>query len=196
VLKDTYFSGIKEADDPDPAPPPKKITPPKKTTTDPPIGAVPLPPMGAVPLPMGVPFPGARPLPAANIIVDTEDPKVAFRKKQDRLTIKAEATAWALYYYLSRAKPEELKAYIAELNKLPRDLPIDGSTSYNIFVRVFDLAASKGGPADPARMKKFANDWLAYISTVPQESVDVELLKTEPPKKGINDGAFPMRVDN
>jgi hypothetical protein len=170
VLSDAYFNGLKGAIDPDPAPPKKVKKPaPKeaKDTTQPPPGGLPPPKAG----------------PAVTVIADDEDPAVTLRKKRARLNIKANATAWALYYFLARAKPNELKAYVSELNQLPRDLPIDGATAYKAFIRVFDLSATRGGPADPARMKKFAKEWLEYIASVPTVSYDVPLAPPEPPKK-------------
>lgn len=243
VLTDAYFSGVKNGDDPDPAPP-KKPKKRDRVATANPMGVVgpkpgggqgygvgPMPggkpgaspyTVGPMPggMPGGSPYPGASgpggkpgfgssmvppagltggPAPgvgampgmgamgAAALAVEEEDPAVTLRKKRARLSIKANATAWALYYYLANARPDELKAYLAELNKLPRDLPIDGRTARDAFVRVFDLAATKGGPADPARVKQFAKQWLDYIATVPIAGFDIPI-ETPEPKKGTQGG--------
>jgi hypothetical protein len=206
VLTDAYFAGLKDAVDPDPAPPTKKkptgpVVPPKGP---PGPGMPPMPPMpggamgptgggsslGPPPMPGGVVGSGMGPgmVPGAVITTDSEDPAVTLRKKRDRLTIKSQATSWALYYYLARAKPEELKQYVAELNKLPRDLPIDGQTAYAAFVRVFKLSVTPDGPADPAKMQKFAKDWLDYMNTVPTVGIDIPLVVPEPPKAGTGTG--------
>ena len=124
---------------------------------------------------------------------DAEDPIIAQRKKRERLNIKSQATAWALYYYLSRSpRSAELKLYVAELNKLPRDLPIDGRTAHAAFVRVFKLSATEDGPADPALVKKFATDWLDYMTTVPVVSIDIPLVVPQPLKTtGTGPGLLP-----
>jgi hypothetical protein len=211
VLTDAYFGGIKNGDDPDPAPPkkPKKPAPAANATTGGPGASSPYtggpkmpgpggrPGMGGALRPgagIGITLPFSGPsggYPAATITTDEEDPAVTLRKKRARLSIKANATAWALYYYLANARPDELKIYLAELNKLPRDLPIDGRTSREAFVRAFGLSAAKGGAADPARMKQFANDWLGYIATVPPAGFDVALEVPEPPKTNTPGGSAP-----
>ena len=84
--------------------------PPPMTGGPGPMGGSSLgPPPGG---PMGT-MPGVQPLPGSD-----EDPVVMQRKKRERLTIKAHATAWALHYYLARQKPELLEKhyYIAALN--------------------------------------------------------------------------------
>jgi hypothetical protein len=199
VLADAYFNGIKAGDDPDPAPPskpkpgggPPKVGPGGGSPLIPgggpgPIGSPPgtgggPPPMpgggpGPPPMPGGGPGPGIGQSPSE----DGDDPVVVQRKKRERLTIKAQATSWALYYFLANEKPALLEKYIRELNKLPRDLPIDGRTAQGVFVRVFDLAATPGGAADPERMKKFAKDWFDYMNTVPPAGFDVPLIVPEP----------------
>jgi hypothetical protein len=212
VLTDAYFSGIKNGDDPDPAAPkkPKKPAPAGNSTAPGPggsptypglspkmpgpggrpgMGGMVRPGAGIGPMMPGVG--GSNPYASATITTDEEDPAVTLRRKRARLSIKANATAWALYYYLSNARPDELKAYLAELNKLPRDLPIDGRTSREAFVRAFGLATKTGGPADPARMKQLAKDWLAYIATVPPAGFDIPIEIPEPPK-GNNTPGGPM----
>jgi hypothetical protein len=194
VLTDAYFAGIKTAADPDPAPPPKKkpetgpLNPPKtgpgaeNPFGQPFKGGSGGPPMGPPRIPGGGPGrpggPGTRPTDP-----DEEDPAVALRKKRERLSIKAQSTAWALYYYLAHEKPALLRQYVDELNKLPRDLPVDGRTSYAAFVRVFDLSAAAGGPADPEKMRKFATEWLAWMGNAPRAGFDIELVVPDPPAK-------------
>ena len=174
VLGDVYFNGIKNGDDPDPAPPSKKAKQPAAVGMGGDGGGQPMPPMVG----------GATPP------TDQEDPAITLRKKQNRLEIKAHATSWALYYYLAKSQPEQLKRYVAELNKLPRDLPIDGRTAYAVFIRVFKLSATDDGPADPAALKKFADEWLAYIGTVQQAGHDVPLPVVEAPKP-VGPGGIP-----
>lgn len=188
VLGDVYFTGIKNGDDPDPAPPKKVV---KKAGPNPMLpggmGTGPIAPPGS-----GDGFEGRGPggpgMPvtpgAPGAVGAQEDPAAALRRKQQRLALKANATSWALYYYLAKSRPAELKQYIAELNKLPRDLPIDGRTALSVFVRVFKLSSTEDGPPDAAAVKKFADEWLTYINTVPLVGVDVPLVVPEPPKTG------------
>ena len=184
VLTDAYFTGLKDAIDPDPAPPAKKKKPTGTAGMPPGPGAVgsegPMPPRTGLPGPGGF---GAGPMGVGIVIEsDDEDPVLLQRRKRDRLNIKSQATAWALYYYLARARSAELNQYVAELNKLPRDLPIDGRTAYTAFVRVFKLSATEDGVPDPALMRQFAKDWLQYMSEVPSAGHDVPLVVPEPPK--------------
>jgi hypothetical protein len=209
VLTDGYFAGIKNADDPDPALPPKntkKTEPAPKTGPGaglpfgppggppfgppggPPGGMTPKRPPGApdITLPGGFdPRPGSMrpggPM-SAGSPSDEEDPSITQRKKRERLTIKAQTTAWALYYYLAREQPELLKRYISELNKYPRDLPIDGQTAYRVFARVFGLAGADGRP-DPEKLKTFANDWFERMKGVPEVGFNIPLVVPEPPKE-------------
>lgn len=190
VLTDAYFTGLKDAIDPDPAPPTKKKAKPAGGMN--PMGGA----VGGAGEGPGRPGPlgGLGPVgpmgsgPGAIITGDEEDPLMLQRRKRDRLTIKSQATAWALYYYLARARSGELSAYIAELNKLPRDLPIDGKTSYAAFVKAFKLSATEGGPADPALMQTFARDWLDYIGTVPMVGFDIPLVVPAAVPPGMGSG--------
>jgi hypothetical protein len=209
VLTDAYFAGIKNADDPDPAPPAKKKSPEEapapKTSAGlpgmpggmkpqrpgggdpggPPLGKFPLGPGGGsgsgmpgMPKGPGMPgMPGMRGPRSEGS--DGEDPAVTQRKKRDRLAIKSQATAWALYFYLAREKPDQLQQFIGELNKMPRDLPIDGRTAYNTFVRVFGLSSSGGDGADVQKMKQFATEWVESVRALPLVGFDIELVVPE-----------------
>ena len=217
VLGDVYFSGIKDGNDPDPAPPKKAKKPTQPVQPGPGDGAGPgpgpmRPPIGPGPGPMrpgslgsgssagppampgltggfGPPMGGG----SGALSADYEDPAVALRKKQQRLAIKANATSWALYYYLVKYKPEQLRQYVAELNKLPRDLPIDGRTAFAVFARVFKLSTADDGSVDAKELKKFADEWLTYINSVPLIGLDVPLVVAEPPKAapGTGPGGIP-----
>lgn len=196
VLTDAYFSGLKDAIDPDPQPVKKKKVQPKGPTTGP-MGPTGSPGMGSLGPPAGMGSlgppagregdgpvgPGVAPSGPA-----VEDPVVVQRKARERLGLKAQATSWSLYYFVARAKQPELAAYVAELNKLPRDLPVDGKTSFAAFVRAFKLSTTPDGPADPALMKRFAVEWFDYMTTVPPASIDVPLVAPEPPKAGTGTG--------
>ena len=82
-----------------------------------------------------------------------------------------------------------MRQYLAELNKFPRDLPIDGRTASAVFVRVFGLSGKTEGVADPAALKQFADEWYGYISTVPAAGHDIPLPVAEPPKAPAGGGS-------
>jgi hypothetical protein len=193
VLTDAYFTGLKDGLDPDPAPPAKKKAKPAGAA-----GANPMGGPGGAGLPSGDPdarpggFGPMGPAPAAAVSGADEDPIALQKRKKARLEIKSQATAWALYYYLARSpkRADGLAQYLAELNKLPRDLPIDGKTSYAAFVRAFKLGSEEGVP-NPALMQEFARDWMEYISTVPMVGFDIPLVAPTAVPAGMGMGMGP-----
>jgi hypothetical protein len=100
-----------------------------------------------------------------------EHESVILRRKRDKLSIKAHATAWALYYYLAKDHPEKLGRFLDELSALPRDLPLDGDTVVAVFCRSFGLENSKES------LTRFANAWIDYIRVVPSVSFDIALVE-------------------
>jgi hypothetical protein len=93
--------------------------------------------------------------------------------------VKAQASAWALYYYLAKDRPAELRAFQAELAALPRDLPLDSDTVTAAFCRAFNLDGSNQAYA------KFADAWLEYIRTVPPAGIDIPLMDPKPAGTGM-----------
>jgi len=114
-----------------------------------------------------------------------EHESVILRKKRDRLSIKAHATAWALYYYLAKDHPDKLKHFLDELAALPRDLPLDGDTVVEIFCRSVGIENSKQS------LTKFANGWLDYIRSVPAASIDVAIVEPKASSGTAGPGGFP-----
>jgi hypothetical protein len=188
ILTDAYFRGLrdpKDAADPDPVKPTAKGI--SVTGAGPMSGMVQPPPgpgpmgygMGQAPGPGGprgmIPGTGQPGMDVLQPGVQVEeDPATVLRKKRDKLAIKAHATSWALYYYLAKARPTELRTFLDELAALPRDLPLDGDTVLTVFCRSFRTDPSKESLA------KFANDWLEYIRTVPPAYVDIPLVDPPP----------------
>ena len=71
---------------------------------------------------------------------------------------KARAASWALTYYLAKRKPDRLKAYFEELNKLPRDLDLDEDVLLSAFARA--IGAMDGNrKISPSILVQFASDW-------------------------------------
>jgi len=193
ILTDAYFHGLrdsKDATDPDPIKPkPKAVSaaggggtapgpqpggfgrPPMSVPAfsgSPPIGASGFGPMrGGI---GGMP-PGVMGQQAGS---DEDDPAIILRKKRDRLGIKAQATAWALYYYLAKDHPDQLRRFVDELATLPRDLPLDGDTVVAVFCRAFAIENNKSA------LTRFANEWLDYVSSVPPAWTDIELVEPKP----------------
>lgn len=103
-----------------------------------------------------------------------EDPTSLLRKKRERLGIKAQATAWALYYYLAKERPTELRRFLDSLAVLPRDLPLDGDTVLALFCQSMKLDGSK------ASLNQFATEWLEFIRTVPPAAIVPDIALNEP----------------
>jgi hypothetical protein len=95
------------------------------------------------------------------------------RRKRERLAIKAQATSWALYYYLTMSRPTELKAYLAELAAMPRDVPL-GAAAAAAFGRAFHLDGSRES------LEKFAHTWLDYMHNITPMGIDVTLIEPKP----------------
>ncbi len=178
LLADAYFLGLrdpKEVNDPDPVKQDKSGVALNTGGPGPnpnPGGPGPGPgPGGIGQPPMGVPGVGGDSGPR-------EDPIGLLRKKREVLGVKAQATSWALYYYLAKARPDELRKFIAELAALPRDLPLDSGTITSAFCRSFGIAET------PEAFAKFAEAWLEYIRTVPPAGIDIPLADPKPPMGG------------
>jgi hypothetical protein len=119
----------------------------------------------------GMEMGGGRQQPLAASGEPEEHESVILRRKRDKLSIKAHATAWALYYYLAKDHPEKLGRFLDELSALPRDLPLDGDTVVAVFCRSFGLENSKES------LTRFANAWIDYIRVVPSVSFDIALVE-------------------
>ena len=96
------------------------------------------------------------------------DQNILVRKKRERLSIKAQATSWALFYYLARAKPAELRSFLAELSAMPRDIPLEGA-AVQAFYRAFNLDGSRES------LDRFAQTWLEYIHNTSAAGIDIVL---------------------
>jgi hypothetical protein len=184
VLTDAYFLGLrdpKDVNDPDPVKEDKSgialHAPGMPMGTGngmgiPGIGQPPRPPLGGMP-----PGTGVGPMGTGMGATGTEpvlDAAAQLRKKRERLAVKAQATSWALYYYLAKDRPNDLRKFVAELAALPRDLPLDGATVFAAFCRSFSLDGSKESLA------QFAKGWLGYLATVAPAGIDIPLVDPKP----------------
>jgi hypothetical protein len=75
---------------------------------------------------------------------------------------RARAQAWALAYYLSKYRLNDLLAYCQDLSTLPRDLEVDDETQWQLFARAFKLTGANG-EVEPGRLKEMASDWFDRI---------------------------------
>jgi hypothetical protein len=132
------------------------------------------------PGPGGAVGPGGEGGPQPVTAVADNDPLVILRKKREQLSVKAQATSWALYYYLAKDRPSELRKFVSELSTLPRDLPLDGPTVTAAFCRSFGLDGS------PESFARFADTWMDYTRSVARAGIDIPLVEPKAPK---NDGA-------
>jgi len=57
---------------------------------------------------------------------------------------------------------------------------------------VFKLSTTEDGVADPKEMKKFAEEWLTYINTVPLTGFDVPLFVPEQRPATTTPGGGPL----
>jgi hypothetical protein len=151
VLTDAYFGALTDGDELD-APP--------EAARKPVVAAA----------PAGPPGPGAAGVAAA---APEEDEAADRRHKEERMALKAQATAWALFYYLYREKPAEFKKYADELAKLPRDLPLDEKTAVEVFSRAFNLST-------PEEFKTFAEAWKNAVTGTAPAGVDIPIRKPDP----------------
>ena len=185
TLQDRYFEAVRTGRDIDPqvggdkpgvipgggiipGQPGGGVRPPGGIGFPPPPGGFPGGPPGGFP---GGP-PGGRPDPA---IAEAAALKA-------KLESKAETTAWALTYYLSKTKMANLHAYYAELNRLPRDLRIDKTVSMQTFCQAFNLLAVDQKTPDPTAIKDFAAKWYTFMKSTPATwyEVAIESAITDP----------------
>lgn len=158
VVTDAYFAAVREgldADDPKLPLPPK----PKPAAGSAVAGA-----FAATPPP--------------------ENPEALRRRRQEFLVDKAYSTAWALYFYLAKNHADGLDRYLAELNKLPRDLPLDESTRVAVFARAFNLTTSPARTDARQTFAEFGAAWLQAIQAVPPGGVEIALTDLSPATSG------------
>jgi hypothetical protein len=89
--------------------------------------------------------------------------------------MKAQATAWALTYFLSRTRIEGLHKFYDELDHMPRDLRLDPKTVTTVFARSFNLMAADGKTIDQGAVKLLAEEWVAHMSKAPTTGTTIPL---------------------
>jgi hypothetical protein len=82
---------------------------------------------------------------------------------------KARTVTWSLTYFLAQQKLDGLRRYFTELSKLPRDVELDDTILLNSFARAFGCVDGNS-KVDDAKLKKLADEWYGYYSSVYFES--------------------------
>ena len=116
-----------------------------------------------------------------------------------QLEKKAQATAWALTYYLTKeGKMTNYHKYLAKLNELPRDMRVDREVSRKLFCEAFSLVKPNTQDVDNAAFDTFATGWVTFMQRQPLSYQIIPLKKfgTPDPKDpqqpgGGGPGGFP-----
>jgi hypothetical protein len=121
--------------------------------------------------------------------MDSNDPpEVANAKRKVRLKHKADASAWALTYYLQKTRLPGLQKFYQELARMPRDMRLESDEIMKLFCKSFGLVAVDQS-IDPVAVKTFAQNWLQYMNNVPHYDYEVALdAATLDPFSGSNAG--------
>ncbi len=82
------------------------------------------------------------------------------------------AAAWALFYYLAQENRHGLRAYMAEMQNMPRDMELDDALLWGAFARAMGCVNAAGKP-DSAKLTALANHWYAYMGNTQLESEEV-----------------------
>ena len=120
------------------------------------------------------------------------DPITTRRKSRDKLQVKADSTAWALVFYLSRTRTQGLHNFYAEMRRMPRDMELDDKAVLMTFCRCFNLTTPDKTAVDEAAFKQFAVSWLDYMKNVPSYGQDIPIdASSLDPASGGQQGGFP-----
>jgi hypothetical protein len=109
-----------------------------------------------------------------SVITDVQFNNVVSAADKDGL-LRARSNAWALAYYLHKARLPGMMKFYQELSALPRDLEVDGKTLLACFGRAFDCANRTNDGVDPAAFEQFAKDWVNYVKGVPLPGAELGL---------------------
>ncbi len=210
VLMDRYFEAALSGSDIDP-PPPR----PQATAGGAGIGRGPMAPMGPMggrfPGPMQPPPPGganagspsgsAGPLGgespmagggAGGAAGTPENVTANLRMSKERLQSKADATSWALVYYLSRSQMDGMKNFYRELGRMPRDMRLDEKVVLKTFCKCFNLMdRQKSDQIDEAAFKHFAEMWVRSMRNVPVYGIELPMAATGAPGGGGGNTGVP-----
>ena len=111
-----------------------------------------------------------------------------------KLEIKAQVTAWALTFYLSKKKMPALQKFYTELNKMPRDMRLDQEVVLQHFCRSMGMMETNNpNQIDKVAFKTFAQDWVDFMKAYPLYGIiDIAIDAASDPNGGLPPGGgFP-----
>ncbi len=132
--------------------------------------------------------------------LESVDANAQARILKAKLDTKAQVTAWALTFYLSKKKMPALQKFYAELNKMPRDMRLDQDVVLLHFCRAMGMMETNNpNQIDKVAFKTFAQDWVEFLKAYPMYGIiDIAVDAASdpnngglPPGGGFPGGGFP-----
>ncbi len=122
-------------------------------------------------------MPGMPGMPGGGGTIESGPPPASQREA------KAQATAWALVYYLTRTQDKKWGEFVNRLNRMPRDMKLDKQLVLREFCLTFNLtkAGETDPTTDPVAFKQFGETWVKYILAAPA-SWRVEKVRADQPQ--------------
>lgn len=140
-------------------------------------------PMG----PGGAGYPGSG-IPGGGFgVIDSGPDKATIKAK---LEMKAQVTSWALIYFLAKTNTPALHKFFADLDKLPRDMRIDGKVVVELFARNFNLMNADLTAVDEDAFQTFAESWVRFMNGVPPSWYPLALSATS--AENLGQGGTPL----
>jgi hypothetical protein len=102
----------------------------------------------------------------------------------ERLRTKADATAWALTYYLTQKHTTKQTAFYASLNAMPRDMKLSSTLVLTTFCQEFGLMNDDQVTVNEAAFKTFAEDWVKYVNGLQPTWREITLAAINPANPG------------
>lgn len=124
------------------------------------------------------------------------DPSEAKTNLTEKLSRKAQCTAWALVYFLAHERPAELRRLGEELDRLPHDLPLEPAAMQLAFARAFGLLQPDGLTWDSAAVDKLAQSWDSFMNTLHTETLEVTISRPKPMENPMPMPKFPAPMAN
>lgn len=93
-----------------------------------------------------------------------------FKSDGKEPSLRSRATAWAFTHFLMHYKMDKLHAYFKELQRLPRDLGVEGDVILDAFARAMDCYDTAGKKRDDAKLNQLAEEFLNKLEEVKLDS--------------------------
>jgi hypothetical protein len=113
----------------------------------------------------------------------------------EELYSRARTYAWAVTYFLAKAKFAEFERFLKEMSKLPRDAELDADAVITAFAKAFGID-SGGLSGTHVSINKFAGiglEWFAFMGTQasPSRKLKVDSIATAPGSGGPGGPGMP-----